>query len=125
MVVLDNSTTGMTGFQPHPGASGDVANDVKIEDIARAGGVKFVEVVDAFDLPKLISVLEKAIRFDGPAVVVSRRLCNIIDQREKRKTGAKTVPYEVDKSEVRRRQRARLPGHLPPAHRYPGLRRGR
>ncbi len=26
MVVMDNSTTGMTGFQPHPGASGDVAS---------------------------------------------------------------------------------------------------
>ena len=96
MVVLDNSTTGMTGFQPHPGASGDVNLDIKIEDIARASGVKFVEVVDAFDLPKLIDVLEKAIKFDGPSVVVTRRLCNILDQREKRKTGEKTLPDVVD-----------------------------
>jgi indolepyruvate ferredoxin oxidoreductase alpha subunit len=96
MVVLDNSTTGMTGFQPHPGASGDGANDIKIEDVARGSGVKFVEVVDAFDLPKLIDVLEKAIKFDGPSVIVARRLCNILDQREKRKAGEKTVPYVVD-----------------------------
>ncbi len=96
MVVMDNSTTGMTGFQPHPGASGDVANDVKIEDIARASGVKMVEVVDAFDLPKLIDVLEKAIKFKGPSVIVARRLCNILDQREKRKAGEKTVAYVVE-----------------------------
>ncbi len=96
MVVMDNSTTGMTGFQPHPGSSGDKAIDVKIEDIARGSGVKFVEVVDSFDLPKLIDVLEKAIKFEGPSVVVARRLCNILDQREKRKTGEKTVPYVVD-----------------------------
>jgi indolepyruvate ferredoxin oxidoreductase, alpha subunit len=96
MVVLDNSTTGMTGFQPHPGATGDVASDIKIEDIARASGVKFVEVVDAFDLPKLIGILEKALKFKGPSVIVARRLCNIIDQREKRKTGEKTLPYVVD-----------------------------
>jgi indolepyruvate ferredoxin oxidoreductase alpha subunit len=96
MVVLDNSTTGMTGFQPHPGATGDVALDIKIEDIARASGVKFVEVVDAFDLPKLIDVLEKAIKYKGPSVIVARRLCNIIDQREKRKAGEKTLPYVVD-----------------------------
>ena len=96
MVVLDNSTTGMTGFQPHPGASGDKANDIKIEDIARASGVKFVEVVDAFDLPKLIDSVERALHFNGPSLIVARRLCNILDQREKRKTGEKTVPYIVD-----------------------------
>ncbi len=96
MVVLDNSTTGMTGFQPHPGASGDPAHDIKIEDIARASGVKMVEVVDSFDLPKLIDLLEKAIKFKGPSVIVARRLCNILDQREKRKAGEKIVPYVVD-----------------------------
>jgi indolepyruvate ferredoxin oxidoreductase alpha subunit len=96
MVVMDNSTTGMTGFQPHPGASGDVAADIKIEDIARASGVKMVEVVDAFDLPKLIDVMEKAIKFQGPSVIIARRLCNILDQRQKRKAGEKTVPYIVD-----------------------------
>jgi len=96
MVVLDNSTTGMTGFQPHPGASGDETHDIKIEDIAKASGVKFVETVDAFDLPGLIDVMEKAIKFDGPSLVVARRLCNILDAREKRRAGEKVVPYEVD-----------------------------
>ena len=96
MIVLDNSTTGMTGFQPHPGATGDATLDIKIEDIARASGVKFVEVVDAFDLPRLIDVTGKALRFKGPSVIVARRACNIIDQREKRKTGEKTLPYVVD-----------------------------
>jgi indolepyruvate ferredoxin oxidoreductase alpha subunit len=96
MVVLDNSTTGMTGFQPHPGATGDVNLDIKIEDIAKASGVKFVEAVDAFDLPKLIDVVSRAIRFEGPALIVARRLCNILDTREKRKTGEKAIPYKVD-----------------------------
>jgi indolepyruvate ferredoxin oxidoreductase alpha subunit len=96
MIVMDNSTTGMTGFQPHPGASGNTAVDIKIEDIARAAGIKFVEVVDAFDLPKLIETVEQGIKFPGPSVIVSRRLCNILDQRVKRKAGTKTVPYEVD-----------------------------
>jgi indolepyruvate ferredoxin oxidoreductase, alpha subunit len=97
MVVMDNSTTGMTGFQPHPGASGDIANNIKIEDVARACGVKFVEVVDSFDLPKLIDTVEKAMKFSGPSVIIARRACNIIDQREKRKKGEKTIPYMVDR----------------------------
>ncbi len=98
MVVLDNSTTGMTGFQPHPGAPPEGGTPVKIEDIARAGQVKFVEVVDAFDLPKLINSVTRAMKWGGPSLIVARRACNIIDQRDKRKTGAKTIPYKVDKS---------------------------
>ena len=56
MVVLDNTATAMTGFQPHPGtgrtATGEETIMVKPEDIARACGVKFVEVIDPFDLKK-------------------------------------------------------------------------
>src|ERR1035437_2190308 len=72
MVVLDNSATSMTGFQPHPGAPGTPEGGSLIEDVARACGVKFVEVVDCFDLEKTTEVIEKAIRFEGPALVVSR-----------------------------------------------------
>jgi len=100
MVILDNSATAMTGFQPHPGtgytATGDETIQLKIEDIARACGVKFVEVIDPFDLKKATATIEKAIRFDGPAVIVSRRLCAMIEQREKRKRKEKVIPYYID-----------------------------
>jgi indolepyruvate ferredoxin oxidoreductase alpha subunit len=96
MVILDNSTTGMTGFQPTPGAPVGKKPVIMPEDIARASGVEFVEVVDPFDLAQAIDVLEKAIRFEGPAVVICRRLCNILDQREKRRQAVEVVPYEVD-----------------------------
>jgi len=102
MVILDNSATAMTGFQPHPGtgytATGDETAQLKIEDIARACGVKFVEVIDPFDLKKAIEAIEKAIRFDGPAVIVSRRLCTIIEQREKRERKEKIIPYHIDQN---------------------------
>jgi len=100
MVVMDNSATAMTGFQPHPGtgytAMGDEAPKIKVEDIARACGVKFVEVIDPFDIKKAIDTFEKAIRFDGPSVVVSRHLCAMIEQREIRARGEKIIPYRVD-----------------------------
>ena len=100
LVILDNSATAMTGFQPHPGtgytAIGDEAVQLKPEDIARACGVKFVEVIDPFDLKNAAATIEKAIRFNGPAVIVSRRLCTIIDQREKKKRKEEIVPYYVD-----------------------------
>jgi len=100
MMILDNSATAMTGFQPHPGtgytAMGEEAVQLKPEDVARACGVKFVEVVDPFDLKKATETIEKAIRFEGPAVVVSRHLCAIIEQREKKKRKEAVVPYRVD-----------------------------
>jgi indolepyruvate ferredoxin oxidoreductase alpha subunit len=96
MVVLDNSATSMTGFQPHPGAPGTTEGGILIEDVARACGVKFVEVVDCFNLEKTVEVLEKAIRFDGPALVVSRGLCSILAIRERRQKGTRTINYVVD-----------------------------
>ncbi|MGD9116494.1 MAG: indolepyruvate ferredoxin oxidoreductase subunit alpha [Dehalococcoidia bacterium] len=100
MVVMDNSATAMTGFQPHPGtgytAVGEATAQIKPEDVARACGVKFVEVVDPYDLKEAAKTMEAAIRFDGPAVVVSRRLCAIIDQREKRKHKEAAVTFTVD-----------------------------
>ncbi len=100
VAILDNSATAMTGFQPHPGtghtATGEETTTVKIEDIARACGVKFVEVSDPLDLQKAADVLEKAIRFKGPSVVVLRSPCVIIEQREKMQRGEKTIPYYID-----------------------------
>jgi len=100
MVVLDNSATAMTGFQPHPGtghtATGDEAVSLKAEDVARACGVKFVEVVDPLDLKVATETIEKAIRFQGPAVVVSRGPCATIELREKRQAGEEVVPCYID-----------------------------
>ena len=100
MVVLDNSATAMTGFQPHPGtgytATGEATVVVRPEDIARACGVKFVEVINPLDLKKAIDTFEKAIRFDGPSVVVSRSPCAVIEQRERRARGEEIVPCYID-----------------------------
>ncbi len=96
MVILDNSATSMTGFQPHPGAPGTGEAGIKIEDVAKACNVKFVEVVNAFDIKQTTEVLDRAMRFDGPAVVISRGMCGILAQRERRQRGEKTVTYQVD-----------------------------
>jgi indolepyruvate ferredoxin oxidoreductase alpha subunit len=100
MVVLDNSATAMTGFQPHPGtgytATGEETAALKAEDIARACGVKFVEVIDPHDLKAATATVEKAMRFKGPAVLVFRAPCAMIELRDKKKAGVKVVPYHVD-----------------------------
>ncbi len=98
VVVLDNLTTAMTGQQENPGYAPlpDQPlgyHPIKIEDVARAMGVKFVEVVDAYDIDTLRKTLEAAAKVDGPAVVVSRAPCEL-SQWGRGKPG-KATPYEV------------------------------
>jgi indolepyruvate ferredoxin oxidoreductase alpha subunit len=96
MVILDNSATSMTGFQPHPGAPANNEVGIMPEDVARACNVKFVEVVNSFDVKQVSETIEKAIRFDGPALVISRGKCAILAQRDRRQKGEKTLSYQVD-----------------------------
>jgi len=98
LVILDNSTTGMTGHQPHPGTGfrgcGEVGKAVKIEDIVKGCGVEFVEVVNPYNVRKMMDVLRRALNHDGVAVVIARQPCAILWSRARRKEG-KIVTYNV------------------------------
>jgi len=84
VVVLDNSTTAMTGHQPHPGtgvtALGEKVEPVSIEAVLRAIGLTVVETVDPLDHDRAVDVVSrvaaepgvKAIIFKSPCVFVSR-----------------------------------------------------
>jgi len=84
-VVLDNSTTGMTGFQPHPGtlldAIGDPAVPVDIEDLCRSLGCA-VEVADPFDLEDAEQKLRDLVNREDTKVMIYRRKCGLIVFRE-------------------------------------------
>ncbi len=96
LVVLDNSATSMTGFQPHPGAPANNEPGLKIEEICKACGVKLIEIVNCFDMKATAEAMERAVRFDGPSVVIARGMCAILETRNKRLTGQKTIPYVID-----------------------------
>lgn len=99
LVILDNSTTGMTGHQPHPGVGlkgcGEKGKVVKIEDVVRGCGVEFVEVVNPRNIKKMERVLKDALSYDGVAVIVARHPCAILWTRERRKRGLKITPFYV------------------------------
>jgi len=86
MVILDNSATAMTGFQPNPGigknAMGEAASPVDIEAVCRSMGVR-VEVTDPFDLQetrqKVLSALEDS---SGVKVLIMRRRCQMLKDRD-------------------------------------------
>ncbi len=88
MVVLDNSATAMTGFQPHPGtgqtAVGSPAPVLDIEKICRAMGVR-VETVDPFDLENTTEkILDLVNQEGGVRVLISRRKCALVRAKEEK-----------------------------------------
>ena len=88
MIVLDNSATAMTGFQPHPGvgrnALGEEVTPIDIEAVCRAFGAK-VEVTDPFDLggtrKKVLQALEDP---QGVRVIIMRRKCQMLKGKEEK-----------------------------------------
>ena len=89
LVVLDNSTTAMTGNQPTPAtgidACGNPRTSISIEGLVKSCGVKFCRVGDPYDMPKFTKLLKSARRHareKGLAVVISRRPC-LVDKRMK------------------------------------------
>lgn len=99
VMVLDNEVTAMTGYQPHPGcgetATGKPTKRVSIEELCRASGVEFVRVVDPYDMAASTRAMEEALRFEGPAVVIFRRVCSQEFLRVARRKGTKIVPCAV------------------------------
>jgi indolepyruvate ferredoxin oxidoreductase, alpha subunit len=96
LVILDNSATAMTGFQPHPGSPSAGGTSIKPEDLARACNVKFVEVVNPFDIKTTAEVLQNSLHFNGPSVIVMRGQCAILSQRDRRQRGEKTTPFRIE-----------------------------
>jgi indolepyruvate ferredoxin oxidoreductase alpha subunit len=76
--ILDNSTTAMTGGQPHPGTGralmGGRAGKVDISDVLKALGVGF-ERVDAFDLDASKAAVGRAMSGSGVRAIVFEGEC--------------------------------------------------
>jgi len=85
IMVLDNSATGMTGFQPHPGtptgAMGEAVTQLDIAQICRSFGCT-VEVVDPFDFEDSHEKLERLMQQKGTKILVMRRKCGLMAYRE-------------------------------------------
>jgi indolepyruvate ferredoxin oxidoreductase alpha subunit len=94
--VLDNSTTAMTGSQPHPGtgmrmgidyasqSTGDDARESALRDaqhalripgILRALGVEYVVEVDPYDQGQALEAVRAAVDIDGPSAIVFKAPC--------------------------------------------------
>ena len=87
VIILDNSTTGMTGHQDHA-ATGltlqkEPTNAVNIPDLCRALGVKHVQEINAFDLVALEKAIKEANASDEIHVIITKTPCVLLDKRKK------------------------------------------
>ena len=87
VIILDNSTTGMTGHQDHA-ATGltlqkEPTNAVNIPDLCRALGVQHVQEINAFDLVTLEKAIKEANASDEIHVIITKTPCVLLDKRKK------------------------------------------
>ena len=79
LVVLDNSTTAMTGHQPHPGTGikmiPEPGHKISIEKVLEALGVSYLKTVDPFDLKAAVSAVKEASELKGVKVIIFRSPC--------------------------------------------------
>lgn len=95
LIVLDNSTTAMTGHQPHPGTGqtmmGEITAKISIESVLRGIGLTVVETADPLDLASSIECVKrvseqpgvKAIIFKSPCIAVTKPANPLIIAHEK------------------------------------------
>jgi len=74
IIILNNQTTAMTGHQPHPASVG-VPDNIKIENIVQACGVKNLKIIDPINQEEFIQTIKEFIEKDEVSVIISRRPC--------------------------------------------------
>ena len=85
VMILDNSTTGMTGHQDHAATGktlqGDTVPAINIYELCRAMGIKNVVEVDAFDIEKLEKTVKEEVAKDELSVIITKSPCVMLKQK--------------------------------------------
>jgi indolepyruvate ferredoxin oxidoreductase alpha subunit len=88
VVIMDNSTTAMTGLQEHPGTGRKLdhktqAGRVDIESVVRGIGVQNVDVVDTtLETERFASLLKQRLSENECSVIIARRPCILAQARD-------------------------------------------
>jgi indolepyruvate ferredoxin oxidoreductase alpha subunit len=94
VIILDNSTTGMTGHQDHPATGWTIRKEptyqASLEALAKAAGVNRITVIDPYDMEHMEAVIKEETATDEPSVIIARRPCILLDKKRT------YTPYTVD-----------------------------
>jgi indolepyruvate ferredoxin oxidoreductase alpha subunit len=88
LIILDNSTTAMTGHQEHPGTGRKLDHEptgkVVLEDLARALGIRRVHVIEPrMGTGEFDRLLTECLESNELAVIIARRPCILIAKQLK------------------------------------------
>lgn len=87
VMILDNSTTGMTGHQDHAATGktlmGDPTYAIDIPGLCQAAGVPNVRVVDAFDIAELEKIIKEETAKDQVSVIITKSPCVLLSKERK------------------------------------------
>ena len=82
VMILDNSTTGMTGHQDHAATGktlqGDTVYAINIMKLCQAMGIKNVTEIDAFDTEGLEKLLKEETAKDEISVIITKAPCVLL-----------------------------------------------
>ena len=85
VIICDNRTTAMTGFQPHPGSDTDIGGKpvvaIDIAKLATSLGAASAQVVDPYDIGETSEALDRAIAEKGVSVIVVSAPCYLLGRR--------------------------------------------
>ncbi len=86
VLILDNSTTAMTGHQEHPGTGKTLRREptaaLDIEALCKAVGVKRTFVIDPFDMEGLKTLIKREVATREPSVIITKRPCVLIVKQD-------------------------------------------
>ena len=82
LIILDNSTTGMTGHQQHPATGYTLkmteTSILPLDDLVKTIGVKDLHIVDSYNLSEVEEAVRKATNTDGVSVVICKHPCALL-----------------------------------------------
>lgn len=84
IIILDNSTTGMTGHQENPATGktlrGEQTHQLDLAKVVEACGVKSINIVDAYDMAEVERVIKQELEKDEVSVIIAKRPCILLDK---------------------------------------------
>ena len=86
VMILDNSTTGMTGHQDHAATGktlmGQEVPAINIPELCRSIGIKNVIEVSAFDTAELERVIKEEVAKDEVSVIITKAPCVLLSKQK-------------------------------------------
>jgi indolepyruvate ferredoxin oxidoreductase alpha subunit len=101
IIILDNSTTAMTGMQEHPGTGytlmGKEAKKVNLNVLLSAQGIENIRVINPYNIKETQIAIKDELASSGPSVIISQAPCVLF-----KRANLKPVPplkIDADKCE--------------------------